>query len=98
MGRDSVYVIGDLIQSNESQLMKLVIQKVTGIDESISLVSAKGFAVGATSNSLFRWEAIYQDEVEPETAETTDIEQLVPDKVLVLSQAEMVEFSTSNAK
>ena len=68
MGGDKVYVIGDLVQSNDSQMMKLVVQQVAGIDEPVSLVAAKGFAVGAKSNSLYTWTASYEEESEAETA------------------------------
>ena len=48
--------------------MKLVVRKVEGINEPVSMVASKGFAVGAKSNSLYSWRASYEDELESETA------------------------------
>ena len=46
----NVYVIGDLVQESEAQQMKLVMKKVNGINESVSLIGSRGFAVGEKSN------------------------------------------------
>ena len=44
--------------------MSLVVKQVQGIDEPVSIVTSKGFAVGIESNNVYSWTTMYQNSAE----------------------------------